>query len=78
MTDEIISDNCNFLLINWIAENTYSVEPRTSVLDTTMIGNPAKTGLVKHTNCAAPSTVPPRGGWKPFPAKVICTSGTYM
>ena len=77
MADRITRDDNTFMLIHWIDENSYSVEPRSSLIDTSMINNPGKSGLVKHTNCAPPNTAPPKAGYKTYAAKVISTNGMY-
>ena len=69
------STSTKFALVNWIYENSYSVEPRESVLETDMLTNPEMSGPVKYSEGKENE---PRGGWQKCPAKIIATSGKYM
>ncbi|XP_058628944.1 uncharacterized protein LOC131538818 isoform X2 [Onychostoma macrolepis] len=60
-----------YVLIKWIKENKVSVGLENYVRDKKMLGDPKRIGLVEH---GAIGTTPPKGGWKTFPAQILCVN----
>ena len=65
-----------FVMVHWIIEKTYSVEPHDSVMDLDMLTNPDLSGLVKYTQCLSKDEEP-KTGWRKCPAKILASSGKH-
>lgn len=71
-TDNVKSMRCDrYVLVQWIEDDSYTVQNESCVINDKMMNDNSLTGLVKWIN----EGKEPKGGWSKHAAKILASGG---